>query len=725
MSFLTRTRLLGLGVLLTAAATYLWAHEGHATLKAHGVAVDADHRRITLEPAVMHALGLRTAEVDRRPWEDRLPVPARVGVPWDRHAFVSVRVAGAVVVVRVRPGDRVAAGQPLAEVESAELSKLQLEDKSAGEEARLAEANLRALEAAATAGSVGEQVLAQARSQAEEQRVASLLARRKLTTAGGAGASESGRLEVRSPISGVVLHADVQPGQSVEPAQHLFEVIDASEVWVEADVLPRDLPRVAVGTPVEFRGPGVPPLRAAVSGKDAALSPVTQTGTVWAAAVQGGGGTLRPGMRGLAELVLPAQAVTAVPAAALVGDGAARAVFVESGPGQYERKEVVTGRESGMLVEVRGGGVYPGDRVVTTGCQELATFLPETVLRPGPETAERVGLRVEPARPRRVAEVVEAAGVVELPPGRRAVVTARRAGTVGRVLVGRDARVRAGDVLGEVVSLELEDAQLELVRAQLQADLIERTLRPMRDLAASGSAGASARQLRDLESALRTARLRCDSLETRLRTAGLTDGQVRGLRERAEFVDALPVRAPADGYLARFQAALGQAVKAEDPLFEIHDPAGAEVRAEVPERDAARVRVGDGARVRLATEPSVVRDGEVVRVGPLLGAADRGLDVWVSVPSLPAGVPHGVAARVSVVVGESAPALAVPVEAVVKVGTRAYVFVRRPDGRFDRRAVALGRGDDRYVAVTSGLRDGEPVAVRGVAELQTSYAGLK
>ena len=195
------------------------------------------------------------------------------------------------------------------------------------------------------------------------------------------------------------------------------------------------------------------------------------------------------------------------------------------------------------------------------------------------------------------------------------------------------------------------------------------------------------------------------------------------LGERHEFVDALPVRL-ADGYLVRFPAALGQAVKAEDPLFEVHDPAGAEVRAEIAERDAARVRVGARARVRLATEPGVVRDGEVVRVAPLLGD-DRGLSAWVRVPDLPAGVPHGVAARVSVVVGESAPALAVPAEAVARVGTRAYVFVRGADGRFDRRAVALGRGDDRSVAVTSGLRDGEPVAVRGVAELQTSYAGLR
>lgn len=725
MSLVTRTRLLGLGVLLTAAASYLWAHEGHATLTARGVAVDAAGGRVTLAPEVVRALGLRTVEVRKRPWEERLVAPARAVSPWDRRAFASVRVAGAVSTIHARPGDRVEAGQPLAVVESAELNKLQLEDGSATEEARLAETNLRALEGAAAAGAVAEQVLAQARNQAEEQRVTALLARRKLVAAGGVEAAGAGRVEVRSPIAGVVLHTDVHPGQNVEPSQHLFEVVDPSEVWVEAQVLPRDLGRIAVGTPLEsWWGDGLP-LRAAVAGKGVALTPETQTGTAWAVAAQNAGGTPRPGTLGRAEFLLSAGSTTLIPSEALVGDGVERAVFVESGAGQFERKAVVTGREAGGLVEVRGGGVYPGDRVVTTGSQELASFLPETVLRPGPEAAAQIGLRVEPARPRRISEVVEADGAVELPPGRRAVVTARRAGTLVRVAARRDARVHAGEVLAEVVSLELEDAQLELVRSQLQADLLGRALVPLRDLAASGSAGANARQLRELENNLRITLLRRDSLAARLRSAGLTEAQVAGLRGRREFVDVLPVRAPIDGYLVRFPGALGQAVKAEDPLFEVHDPSEAEVRAEVSARDAARVAARQKARVRLANEPDVVREGEVARLSPALDSADRSVAAWVRVPGLPSGVPHGVAARVSVVTGESAPTPAVPVEAVAKTGTRAFVFVRGPDGRFDRRAVTLGRGDDRFVAVASGLRDGEPVAVSGVAALETSYAGLR
>jgi multidrug efflux pump subunit AcrA (membrane-fusion protein) len=69
--------------------------------------------------------------------------------------------------------------------------------------------------------------------------------------------------------------------------------------------------------------------------------------------------------------------------------------------------------------------------------------------------------------------------------------------------------------------------------------------------------------------------------------------------------------------------------------------------------------------------------------------------------------------------------LAVPAAAVLREGGAAYLFVRRPDGTFERRPVEAGRGDDRFVEVLRGLAEGESVAVRAVADLQTAYASLQ
>jgi multidrug efflux pump subunit AcrA (membrane-fusion protein) len=69
--------------------------------------------------------------------------------------------------------------------------------------------------------------------------------------------------------------------------------------------------------------------------------------------------------------------------------------------------------------------------------------------------------------------------------------------------------------------------------------------------------------------------------------------------------------------------------------------------------------------------------------------------------------------------------LAVRIGAVVREGPQAFVFVRRPDGAFERRAVSTGRSDDRWVEVKRGLSAGEAVAVTGAAALRTAHAAVR
>ena len=52
-------------------------------------------------------------------------------------------------------------------------------------------------------------------------------------------------------------------------------------------------------------------------------------------------------------------------------------------------------------------------------------------------------------------------------------------------------------------------------------------------------------------------------------------------------------------------------------------------------------------------------------------------------------------------------------------------FVQAADGSFERRAVELGRADDRRVEVVRGLQAGERVAVAGAGALQTAYAAVE
>jgi RND family efflux transporter MFP subunit len=733
----TAARAGALLALLTAAAAWLWAHEGHQALPTRGASVDADKGLVALAPEARTALAVEVAEVISQTLDDELAAPAVVVAPWQRHAYASTRLGGKVVAVHVRPGQEVRQGQTVAEVESLGLEDLRRELLAADNDARLSEKVLVASEELAGRGHLPEMNLLHARFRHRQNQNALEVARLKLLLLGvpeealgrllAADTRAVRILPVPSPINGVVMHADVGIGQVVEPTEHLLEIVDTSRVWVRVRLLEKDLSRAAAGRPLSFRFAGA---AATASGwadtvrvTDRYLDPQTHWGSAWAE-LDNPERLLMPGLAGRARLGTPvAGSGLLVPASAVVRAGAERYVFVEEGPGQYRRRNVVVQRQRGAAVQVAPDtGLYPGDRVVTTGGHELAALFVQGVLRLSPEAERNIGLRVEPAARHTVAETVTFNSVVDLPPSGRAVASSRLAGNLHRIAVDRDQDVRAGDVVAEVASLEFQDLQLDLLRSHLQFQLLEETLRRARDAAPT----IPEAYLREIESTFTAARQRRDSLQSKLLGVGLDPDQVRGLLERRQVVAALPVRAPISGTVVRFQAALGQSVKSEVPLFEVHDLRGANLRVHVPERQLPQVRVGQRGRVRLTADPDFAGEAVLVRKGQALGAGDRTLPFWADFRAAPrTPLLPGMLARLTLAVAEPPPTLAVPEEAVLREGGSAFLFVRRSDGSFERRPVETGRGDGQFVEVTNGLAEGEPVAVRGVADLQTAHASLQ
>src|SRR5439155_24748153 len=122
------------------------------------------------------------------------------------------------------------------------------------------------------------------------------------------------------------------------------------------------------------------------------------------------------------------------------------------------------------------------------------------------------------------------------------------------------------------------------------------------------------------------------------------------LREWKELVGSLPVRATISGRVVRFDKVLGQALKAEEVLFEVHDLSEPLIQGFVAESDLVHVRPGQKARVRLTADPSFVGDATVVRSGRVFGGDSRVLSVWVKLDGPPAApLLHNQLARLTLV----------------------------------------------------------------------------
>jgi RND family efflux transporter MFP subunit len=718
-------------LLLTGGAALLWAHEGHQALPSRGASVDLDRGLVILSPQARQVLGVATAEVRLEPLDERWTAPATVETTWRGHAFATTRLAGKITALHVQPGQEVVAGQVLADVQSLESENLQLELATAENEARLTTENLKALEESARQGSTSAQAVAEERVHHQERLNTVELTRQKLAALGAKPGDAT--LPITCPITGVAIHADVRIGQVIEPQQHLFEIVDLATVRIRAEVLERDLPRVAPGQPMDFRmaetGRQTEPIHGFVQGAGLTLEPKTRLGSVWAEIDNTSASRLRllPGMIGQVEFLREsAKKTIAIPAAALVTQGAENYVFLEEGPGQYVRKNVIPLRRFRDRVLVERGNLEPADAVVTAGSHELAALFDQHVLRLSPEALKTAGVRVEPVQPRSVANIVQVEATLDLPPDKRAIASARLPGIVQTIRKDRDQPVRAGEVIAEVASLESQSLQLELLRSHFQTQVLRQSLDRLRPLIDAANPGVSARQLRETRSALDAETKRMASLTRRLIQAGLSEEEVRQVIDKRQFVAAIPVRAPIDGVLVRFHAALGQAVKAEDPLFEIQDLSGVWVQGHVPERDLARVRIGQKARVTLAADTQFVAEGVVRRNARIVDTEDRTLSLWVELSGpITRQLPVGMLARLTLIVAEPPPTLAVVCTAILREGSQSYCFVQRSDGTFERRAIETGRADDRHVEIIRGLSEGEKVAMQGVAAIQTAYDTLQ
>lgn len=314
------------------------------------------------------------AQIATAPVQPRREMTARFNgrLVWneDRTVRVFAPFGGRVTSLPVRPGDRVKAGDTLAVLAAPELGAAQAEARRAEQDHALAQKNfarVRELYDAGVAPAKDYQAAQAdlARSEAEMQRT-----REKLKLYGKTESVDQ-TFRLRSPIAGVVVERNLNPGQEVRPDSQgdkgLFVVSDPSRLWFLLDVAEKDIGLVKPGGEVMLSATSLAEDR--VAGRIAYVAeqvdPQTRTvkvrGTVEAADPR-----LKAEMYVVAELRIPVQDGFVVTPSAVFLRGERHYVFVDAGGGRFERRPVEVGPLAGAgQVVLRG--LEAKDKVVSDG----------------------------------------------------------------------------------------------------------------------------------------------------------------------------------------------------------------------------------------------------------------------------------------------------------------------------------------------------------------------
>ncbi len=182
-------------------------------------------------------------------------------------------------------------------------------------------------------------------------------------------------IELKSPISGLLLQSHVRLGEPVEPEKELLDISDLSEVLAIARVPESQAAKLAPGSKAHIHVPALGDLPLDGEMIRFGTSADRESGTIDAVfKLANPGLRLRPDMRAEFSIVMSSRKnVVSVPRAALQGDASTRFVYVKHFdlPNAFIKTPVQVGEMNDRFVEITGG-LLPADDVVTRGAYSLS-----------------------------------------------------------------------------------------------------------------------------------------------------------------------------------------------------------------------------------------------------------------------------------------------------------------------------------------------------------------
>ena len=311
-------------------------------------------------------------------------------------------------------------------------------------------------------------------------------------------------------------------------------------------------------------------------------------------------------------------------------------------------------------------------------------------VRISPAVENNMGVRTAKVLKDKLWRRIDTVGYVDFDENKISHIHLRTKGWIEKLLIKSEGeRVKKGQLLFEVYSPELVNAQEEYLQA----------LR-------SGHKG--------LASASRE----------RLEALGISKEQIKYLYSKRRASQFVKIFAKQDGIVAKLNVREGMFVMPQKEVMSLADLSSVWILAEVFESQAAWVKQGQSAEVKLSYLPGREWEGEVEYIYPSLDPKTRTLRVRLRFENSDEALKPNMFADVTIYGGAKREVMIVPREALIRTGNDARVIVSIGNGRFQPRDVIAGIESGEFVEIIKGLNVGDNIVTSGQF-LIDSEASLK
>ncbi|MDP4858404.1 MAG: efflux RND transporter periplasmic adaptor subunit [Desulfobacterales bacterium] len=286
------------------------------------------------------------------------------------------------------------------------------------------------------------------------------------------------------------------------------------------------------------------------------------------------------------------------------------------------------------------------------------------------------------------------------------IVTAELSGKVERIGFEPGTKVKTGDLLVQQ-DISAENAQLRAAEASLTLAKID--LERKSKLLAQKTISRS----------------EYDNAEAQYKQAAAQADNIRAAIKKKT------IRAPFDGRLGIRLVNVGQVLKEGDAIVSLQSIDPIFVNFSLPQQQLAQVTSGLTVQVTTDALPGQVVAGKITAINPQVDAATRNIQMQATVANPEERLRPGMFVNVAVVLPARKDVLAIPATAVLYAPYSDSVFVveekkeeknGQPGQVVRQKFVRLGEKKGDYVAIVSGLEEGDTVVSTGVFKLRNGQS---
>ena len=292
-----------------------------------------------------------------------------------------------------------------------------------------------------------------------------------------------------------------------------------------------------------------------------------------------------------------------------------------------------------------------------------------------PEIQQNLGVRLAKVERLPLHQQIETVGYVGYDEERLEAINARMAGWIRTLAIKNEGqRIAKGSFIYDLYAPDLVNAQHEYLLAL-------NTANPLLLRAAEG----------------------------KLKSLQVPADQIAALKGTRQVSETVRIYAPSSGYVSELKVREGQYVEPAAALFNISTLQQVWVSAEVFERQAGQLKVGDPVTMTLDYAPGRRWQGKVDYLYPTLDAATRTLKVRLRFDNPDEFLKPNMFAKVSIRSGKGESQMVVPSEAVIRTGSQNRLVLALGDGGFKSVAVTLGAQFGDRVAILDGVEPGDSI----------------